>query len=140
MSDANVGIVRRGFDAFVAGDLETLAGLLHESVEWRGIDYGPWDVEDREQAMTLIGDRLEEGWSVELEECIDAGDDVVLTLRAAGMEPARRIEDADGRTFAVDRYFTIGRYFAVISIRDGRVVRVQDFGDRNAALEAAGLG
>jgi ketosteroid isomerase-like protein len=136
---SNVEVVRRGYEAFVAGDVETLAALLDERVAWRGIDYGPWDADDREQAMRIIVDRLSEGWRVELEECVAAGDDVVVSFRAAGMEPARRIEDGDGRTFAVDRFFTIGRYFAVVTVRGGRVVRVQDYPDRSAALEAAGV-
>lgn len=136
-----VALVTQGFEAFVGGDLERLGSFLHERVEWRAIDYGPWDAEDREQVMDVIADRLEEGWRVELEECLDAGGgDVLIGLRAAGMEPARTVEDSDGRTFAVDRYFTIARYFAVVTIRDGRVVRVQDFPDRALALAATALG
>jgi ketosteroid isomerase-like protein len=135
----NVDVVHRGFRAFVDGDVAGLAALLDERVQWRGIDYGPWDATDREQVMRVLVERLAEGWRVELEECIEAGDRVVVCLREAGMEPARRIEDAGGRTFAVDRFFTIARYFAVVTIRDGRVAKVEDFPDRAAALEAAGI-
>jgi ketosteroid isomerase-like protein len=140
VGSANVEVIVRGYRAFVEGDLEVLANLLDPDVEWRGIDYGPWDCDDRDEVLVVLGERLAEGWRVELEECIDAGDErVVVTFRAAGMEPARRIEDGDGRTFAVDRFFTIGRYFAVVTLRDGRVVRVEDYPDRADALEAAGV-
>ena len=139
MAGTNVDVVERGYRAFVDGDVETLASLLDERVEWRGIDYGPWDADDREEAMSIIVARLAEGWRVELEECVDAGDAVVVSFRAAGVEPARTVADDEGRTFAVDRFFTIGRYFAVVTVREGRVVRVEDFPDHAAALEAAGL-
>jgi len=67
------------------------------------------------------------------------GDDVVVSFRAAGMEPARRVADDDGRVVSVSKYFTIGRYFAVVTLRDGKVVRVEDFPQRTDALEAVGI-
>src|SRR6476660_2110600 len=89
----NVAIVERGYRAFLDGDLEAMAALLDPEVEWRGVDYGPWDQHDRDGVLGVLTERLEEGYRVELEECIDAGDRVVVCFRAAGMEQPRRIED-----------------------------------------------
>ena len=53
---------------------------------------------------------------------------------------AREIRDpTDERPLQSRRYFEIGRYSAVVTIRNGRVVRVEDYPHLNAALEAAGL-
>jgi ketosteroid isomerase-like protein len=38
------------------------------------------------------------------------------------------------------RHYEVGRYAGVVTIRDGRVVRVEDYPHLNAALEAVGLG
>ena len=37
------------------------------------------------------------------------------------------------------RKFSVERYSAVVTIRDGRVIRVQDFPHLQAAFEAAGI-
>jgi ketosteroid isomerase-like protein len=139
MGTDNVELIRRGYQAFVDGDLEAISSLLAPDVEWRSVDYGPWDAHDRETVLDVLVERLQEGYRVELEECVAAGDRVVVGFRAAGMEQPRRIADDDGRTFGVSKYFTISRYFAVVTIRDGRVVKVEDFPGREDALAAAGV-
>src|SRR3954447_8494424 len=136
MADDNVDVILRGWRAFVAGDMEAISGLLDPEVEWVGLEQ---DAPDRPSVLQLLAERLAEGYRVEIEECIPAGDDVVVSFRAAGMEGARRVEDDDGRVVSVSKYFTIGRYFAVVTLRDGKVVRVEDFPQRTDALEAVGI-
>jgi ketosteroid isomerase-like protein len=65
-------------------------------------------------------------WSYELEELIDGGDLVVAFVRERG----------HGRGSGVE--VTMQRA-SVWTFRDGMVVRFQSFGDRGAALDAAGL-
>lgn len=136
MAEDAVDLILRGWRAFVAGDMDVITTLLDPDVEWIGLEQ---DATDRPSVLQLLGERLAEGYRVEIEECIAAGDDVVVSFRAAGMEPARRVEDDDGRTVSVSKYFTIGRYFAVVTVRDGKVVRVQDYPQRTEALEAVGI-
>jgi ketosteroid isomerase-like protein len=64
--------------------------------------------------------------TISAEELIDAGDSVVVAVqqRAEGMRSGTTTEF---------------RYFSVWTFRAGTVIRLEDFRDRTAALEAAGL-
>ena len=59
----------------------------------------------------------------------------VVAFRASGIER----DLTDDRPLQTRRYFTVGRYSAVVTIRGGRVVHVQDYAHLDAALEAVGL-
>lgn len=48
-------------------------------------------------------------------------------------------DEADDRPLQTRRYFTVGRYSAIVTIRDQRVVRVQDYPSFAAALDALGI-
>lgn len=135
MTRENVELVLSGYRAFVAGDFDKLADMLDPDVEWNAIDEGPQDYSDREEVLGVLAERLDEGFRVELERCVGIGDQVAVAFRAAGIEK----DATDDRPLQTRRYFTIGRYSAVVTIRDGRVVRVQDYPHLKAALEAIGL-
>ena len=136
MAEDNVDLILRGWRAFVAGDMDQITDILDAEIEWIGLEQ---DATDRPSVLELLAERLAEGYRVEIEECVPVGDDVLVAFRAAGMEPARRVADDDGRIVSVSRYFTIGRYFAVVTVRDGKVVRVQDYPQRTDAAAAVGL-
>jgi ketosteroid isomerase-like protein len=106
MSQANVELVLRGYWAFVAGDLDTVAEMLDPDIEWISVD--PEDA---------------------------AGHDVAVSFRVAGEER----DASDDRPLQTRRYFTVGRYAAVVTVVDGRVCRVQEYPHLTAALEALGL-
>jgi ketosteroid isomerase-like protein len=129
----NMNLVLRGYKAFVDGDFDVIAELLDPDVEWHGVDWGPWDAGNRDGVLRVIDDRSRENFRVELEECVPVNDDVVVSFRIAGSD------DEDGRATPGGRYFTIGRYAAVVTIRNCKVVRVQDYPSRRDALAAVGL-
>lgn len=133
MSQENIELVIRGYRAFLAGDLEAISELLDPDVEWIGLDYDSLEVDDRENALSVLAERLEDGYRIVLEHCVDVGDQVVVSFRASGEETL------EGYAEPARRYFTIGRYSAVVTIHDGRVVRIQDYPHRAAALDAVGL-
>jgi ketosteroid isomerase-like protein len=86
----------------------------------------------REEVERVIAERLAEGYRVELERCVSKGDEVLMSFRAVGVE-----KDAfDDRPLQTRRYFTIARYWAIATVRDGRVVRVRDFPRLSAAVAA----
>ena len=135
MSQESIEVVLRGYRAFLAGDLEAIGELLDPEVEWYGIGPDAAPVADLEDVFAVLEERLGEGYRIELDRCVGAEDKVVVSFRAA-----RDLRDPnDERPLQSRRYFEIGRYFAVVTIRDGRVVRVEDHPHLNAALEAAGL-
>ena len=132
MSRANVEFLRAGTDAFVSGDFEAAVGLLHPDVEWHGtvggLDEGRILHGAEEVARNFI-EYLEEWERLEMraERYIDAGgDDVVIFFR----------EVAKARASGI----VMETETAVINtVRDGRLVRVRPFMDREQALREVGF-
>ena len=133
MSQANVELVLRGYRAFVDGDLETVADMIDPDIEWISVD--PSESAGHEGVLSILADRFEDGYRVEIERCVGIGDDVAVSFRVAGEER----DATDDRPLQTRRYFTVGRYAAVVTVRDGRVCRVQEYPHLAAALEAVGL-
>lgn len=126
-------LVMRGYWAFVGGDLATVAEMLDPEVEWSSVEPGRSD--SREEVLGILAERLADGYRIELERCIAVGDQVAVAFRASGVER----DTADDRPLQTRRYFTVGRYYGIVTIRDGRVVRVQDYPSFAAALDEFGL-
>jgi ketosteroid isomerase-like protein len=132
MSEENVNVVREGFESYMRGDLETTARLIDPEVEFHGtvggLEEGRVTHGLREFVERFESDDLE-AWDerrLEADEYIDAGDEVVVLLH----------EYRRGKGSGVE----LESETAVLcSVRDGRVVRIQGYMDRGAALEAAGV-
>jgi ketosteroid isomerase-like protein len=135
VSQESSELVLKGYYAFLAGDLDTIAEMLDPEIEWIGLERGDWPAVDYGDVMATLAERLREGYRVELERCIGVGDKVVLSARFAGVEG----DPTDDRPLQTRRYYTVGRYSGIVTIRDGRVVRVEDDPHLSAALEAVGL-
>jgi ketosteroid isomerase-like protein len=132
MSQENVNIVREAFESFLAGDEEKTAQLLDPEVEFHGtvgglqegqIAHGQSEIDQTFESEDL------EAWEerrLEPEEFIDAGDDVVVLLH----------EYRRGKGSGVELETETA---VVVAVSGGRVVRIQGYMDRGAALEAAGL-
>jgi ketosteroid isomerase-like protein len=133
VSQENVELVLRGYWAFVAGDLDTVAGMLDPDIEW--ISTEPEDAADHDSVVGILAERFAEGYRVEIERCVSVGDEVAISFRVAGEER----DDTDDRPLQTRRYFTVGRYAAVVTVVDGRVRRVQEYPHLAAALEALGI-
>ena len=133
-SGESVNTILRGYRAFVAGDLGTVAELLDPDIEWFGVapEQPPADLEE---VQTMLTARHADGYRIELERCIGKGEDVLVAFRAAGVEKDRD----DDRPLQSRRTFTIGRYWAIVTVHDGRVVRVHDYPGLTPGLEALGL-
>jgi ketosteroid isomerase-like protein len=128
MSQENVEIVRRLLEVTRAEDASAAVHLLDPDLEWiplraategayRGIEGYLKFVADTDESFEIFESHL---------ELHDAGDRVLawgtIHLRGGG----------SGVEFDVP----VGGIF---DFRDGRIIRWQDFGSREAALEAAGL-
>ncbi len=124
-------IVRAAFEAFLGGDAEKSAQLVDPEVELRGTVGG---LQEREVAhgQSQIDETLAEdleAWEerrLDAEEFIDAGDDVVVLLH----------EYRRGRGSGVELETKTA---VVVAVSGGRVVRIQGYLDRDAALAAVGL-
>ncbi len=135
VSQENIDLVQDGYRAFLAGDFTRVAELLDDEVEWIPMEASEGDVASRDAALEVMAEQLEQLPRVTLERCIGVGDRVVVYFRAS--EEVR--DETDDRPLQTRRFYTIGRYAGVVTIRKGRVVRIEDFPHVHAALEAVGL-
>jgi ketosteroid isomerase-like protein len=132
MSQENVEIVREVFESFLSGNQKRTARLVEPEVEFHGTVGGLEEgriAHGLPQIVETFEEEDLEAWEerrLEPEEFIDAGDDVVVLLH----------EYRRGRGSGVELESDTAVVFAVC---DGRVVRIQGYMDRDAALVAAGL-
>ena len=132
MSQENVAIVRDAFESALGGDQERMAQLVDPEVEFHGtvgglqegqIAHGQSEIDQTFESEDL------EAWEerrLEPEEFIDAGDDVVVLLH----------EYRRGKGSGVELETETA---VVVTVSGGRVVRIQGYMDRAAALAAVGL-
>ena len=132
MSEENVKIVREAFEAFLGGDQEKTALLVDPEVEFHGT-VGGLQEGQMAHGQSQIDQQFEEvdleAWEerrLDAEEFIDAGDDVVVLLH----------EYRRGRGSGVKLE---AKTAVVVAVSGGRVVRIQGYMDRDAALKSAGL-
>ena len=130
MSRENVEIIRRMAEAFNTGGLDAARRYYHPEIEWHedpsfpesGVYHGIDEViAYNQQFLSEFEDIRYEG-----EELAGAGEHVVAKMRIAGT----------GKTSGAG--FELSAWWA-FTIRDGQVVRVYAYLDKDAALEAVGL-
>jgi uncharacterized protein len=137
MAAENVEIVRRGYEAFNRGDIQTTLALFDPRVEVHLAPEGQEVLGSRFSSvysgldgfMEFLG-QLQAGWdtwSWEPEEFIDAGEDRVLVM-------VRMRAKAKGDGPDVDQPVA-----QVCTMEDGRLVRHETYWDREAARGAVGL-
>lgn len=128
MARENIEIVRRGFEAFMGGDISGLVDLgdpeivscVHPRADatYNGID----------GALQMVSDWVEDfdEYEANPEEYFDSGDSVVVRVhqRARGKGSGVRLEQ--------DWWF-------VFKLRDGKAVRWDIFDKETEAFEAIGL-
>jgi ketosteroid isomerase-like protein len=132
LSQEIVQLVREAYEAFLGGDQKTTARLTDPEVEFHGTVGGLEEgrvAHGLAQIAQVFEEEDLEAWEerrLEAEEFIDAGDNVVVLLH----------EYRRGRGSGVELETDTA---VVCAVREGRVVRIQGYMDRSAALEAAGL-
>jgi ketosteroid isomerase-like protein len=131
MPAQNVDIVQTMLSAFNRGDFGAFLDMCHPNVEWdlsrRLID--PEIYRGRDGIQKFF-EQQDEAWAeapkMEAERLIDAGDNVVAFVRVHGR----------GRGSGVE----VGTRIAQLwTIQEGKAIRLVYYGDRDEALEAAGL-
>jgi ketosteroid isomerase-like protein len=120
----NAELVREGFQAFLRGDFEALSELMDPAVQWLWFEPGEWDCHDRDKVLATLRERQQEGVVTNLETVVDGGDTVFIEVTGSGREESG-VPD--------------GHACMVVTLRDGRIVRMQDYPSREEALVGAGL-
>jgi ketosteroid isomerase-like protein len=128
MSAENVEIVRRAFayEVYGLGDRAEAEAIFDPYVVMNPTEEGP------SYGLDAIRDNFahwKAAWEeldVTIEELIDAGDRVFLTAHHRGRGRGSGVE--------VDT-----RLYSVYTLSNGQVLRADEYAERDAALEAAGL-
>ena len=131
MSEGNLEIVRQVYEAAARRDAQTILTLYDPEVELDasalGVTGESGDIFRGHEGLRSLFREWHEAWGeieYDYEELIDAGEQVisVVTRHARGRASGVKVEQP----------------FALLwTLRDGRVVRVVWFLNRNGALEAA---
>jgi ketosteroid isomerase-like protein len=134
MSEENVEIVRRSAEEFNRGGADALFDtywapeivwdMTNSGLPGAGV-YTGYDEVRAFMADWFSAFKFDE-WELEVEELIDCGNRVVSMLRQRGRGTS------SGAEVSVD-------FAQVVTLRAGKIVRVDNYLDRRQALEAAGL-
>ena len=129
MSEENVAVVRRMFEAFLRSDAETALAAFDPEVEWDGTNLPDGKIS---RGIDAVSDHVArwgemwETWECELEDVIDAGGDRVIVLfRERGRSKAGlEVDELHAELYVV---------------REKKIVSRKAFSDGYRALAEAGL-
>ena len=123
MTETNVELARRGFEAALSGDLDAIREFLDPDVRWHGGDpSAPGACRNREQALEFMRRARSRRRLGELIDVVDAGDKVVVIMRP----PSK-----DGEPTALSANLT--------TFCDGKAIEMVHYPNLEDALTAAGV-
>jgi ketosteroid isomerase-like protein len=122
MSQENVEIVRR----FLVGDFDEALTYADPGIVWNPGEESSTQGHDAVRASTARWKSEWDDYEVIPEEFADMGDRVVVTVRLRGRGRGSGIE--------ID-----ARFYEVHTLRDGKIVRMDQFTKQSEALKAVGL-
>lgn len=129
MSQENVEIVKRMWEAFLSEDPGAGLSFCHPDIEWDGTNLPDGTVAKGREAIVEHAMRWAatwEDWTMEPQRLIDAGgDQVVLIFRETGRSESGLVMDE--------------RHAELYTIQGGKVVYRKGFSDPAEALAAVGL-
>jgi ketosteroid isomerase-like protein len=114
-------------DAMRRGDVQTMANRLAPDVVHQGVK-PDWICRNREEVLRSVDSRVGNTPPVEAIELIAAGDRVVMSVKAPGVGVPT---DGAASEFR-------GEACIVFTLRDGKIVRMDDYLHRTDALAAVG--
>jgi ketosteroid isomerase-like protein len=121
MSQANVEIVRR----FLSVDVDAAMPYADSGIVWNPIEELPTQGHEAVRASLAHWKAEWDDYKVMPEEFVDMGDSVLVTVHLRGRGRGSGVE--------ID-----ARFYDVYTLRDGKIVRMDQFTERSEALEAVG--
>ncbi|BBY41980.1 nuclear transport factor 2 family protein [Mycolicibacterium celeriflavum] len=108
----NKQLIQRGYEAFAAGDIETVMAMFDDDIEWvqPGESAVSGTYHGKTEVMEYLGRLAEKSLSVRLDQLVAEGDTVVALTEIS----------VEGQT---------GRDADVFTVRDGKTTSVRVHGD-----------
>jgi ketosteroid isomerase-like protein len=125
MSREDVETIRRFFAALTAEDFEALFAFFDPDVEWSPME-GTYKGPDGVVAAMVEWIEPWDEHDITATEVVEAHDQVLAVLHLTARGTASGME--------IDQDF-----FQIYTVREGKIVRMVEFVDRDKALDAAGL-
>ena len=123
--EGNIKTILFGWlDALRRNDLEAMERLMAPDVFWQGIRED-FVCAGREEAMELLREQQREDYGVEALELVATEEKVMLGVRST------QLQEVGGVPLG-------GQIFQVFTLRDGVIVRMDEYERRGEALAAAG--
>ena len=122
MSEQNVEIVRR----FLAAEMDEALALADPGIVWNPIEESPEQGHDAVRASAVRWKSEWDDYELIPEDFADMGDCVLATVRLRGRGRGSGIE--------VD-----ARFFDLYTLRDGKIIRMDQYAEESEALAAVGL-
>ena len=126
MSEENVEVVREAWDAYSRGDYDRIAGFHDPHIVVVTLEDGALYGNNAVLANYQRWNEAWEGAETTPEEVIGHGDRVFVAARF----------HAHGRASGVE---VENRLYEVFMVRDGKVLRIDEYEHREQALKAAGM-
>jgi hypothetical protein len=129
MSEQNVELARRGYEALMRGDVDAIFELLARDLSWQGWEPGEGDCHSREEAMTVISERLDQRAIGELKEVIPIDEErIIVVIR---WNPDSELTYSElGLPEGQDETANL------VTIRESKVVQMRDYKTKAEALAA----
>lgn len=132
MSNENIALIRRAYQAYATGDLQAMLELVDPDLEWTYLDPSledppPQVCHGRHELEHALARQAGLGLRAQLEETVGHGDRVMVVVRTPGID-AYRVRRADDRNYSV------------FTVRGGRIVALRDCRDRQEALHFTRIG
>jgi ketosteroid isomerase-like protein len=121
-----IELVRRVWDALIAGGQEILGEVLAPDAQWHGVEDGQL-CDGRKAIIDVVSRNLAGRLRGTVEETIQDGPRVIVAFRPA--QPAQ-----------LDRPMEDGIAYMVVTIRDEHIVEMKGCADRSAAVSYARSG
>lgn len=77
----DVELLHRTWQALAEGDLGAMEAALASDARWRAIEDGPWNCENRQTIIEVMGRNLETGLRGRIEETIQDGERILVAFR-----------------------------------------------------------
>ena len=120
-------IVQQAYGHAKRGDRRALRELIADDATWHPAREGAWNpCRDGDTVVKTLLWRSGNANKLRPGETIELGDRVVIKLRG------KRLERLGAKGL-------LPRLFQIVEVRDGKIVRMQDYPRREAAMAAAGL-